>query len=109
MSRPRIQTDRETKILFAFAPPDSQPDGVPVITLMMPQKAWEYMNGGMSHDFDLTNIGIPMKIIIGRCRDHAHGMAILEQANGGALKRSGYKDVRDHLDVSIDPDRKAEQ
>ena len=100
MTSKRIQTDRESKVLFAMSPAHTQPDGVPVLVFVMPNKAWEYMKDGLGHDFDLTNVGIPLKILIGRCKDHADGMARLEQFNGGELKRSGFKDVRD-VDVSF--------
>jgi hypothetical protein len=88
-------TDRETRVLFAYAPSSTQPNGVPLVTLMMPQKAWDYMVGGLGHEFDMTKLGIPMRILIGRCQDHADGVHILEVANGGTLKRAGYNDVTD--------------
>jgi hypothetical protein len=105
---PRIPTDRESKVIFSFTPGYTQLDKVPVLTFMMSQRAWDYMQNGLCHDFDLTRVDIPLKILIGRCTDHAHGMAILEQANGGALKAGKVKDVR-HIDVGIEPDEKADQ
>jgi hypothetical protein len=100
MPSKRIVTDRETKTLFAIVPASGATDGIPVLTFLIPTKGWDYMYGGMSHDFDLTNIGIPLKVIIGRCEDHADGMAMLGQANGGDMKK--FKDIRD-ADVSFEP------
>lgn len=88
---------REAKTLFAYAP--AVPDGVPVVTVLIPEKAWAYMIDGNCHDYDMTNIGIPLRLIIGRCHDHADGMTIFEQANGGALKRHGFVDIRDGQDA----------
>jgi hypothetical protein len=100
-------SDREEKVIFAFAPASSQPDHIPTLTFMMPEKSRHYMRNGMCHEFNLTNVGIPLRIIIGGCDDHAHGMAILQQANGGPLNK--FKDVRD-VDMHMDePDRKPEQ
>jgi hypothetical protein len=99
--------DRDEKVIFAFAPASSAADRVPTLTFMIPEKSWHYMQDGLCHEFNLTNVGIPLRVVIARCDDHAHGMAILEQANGGTLQKA--KDVR-HVDMHIDdPDRKPEQ
>jgi len=100
-------TDTEQKVLFAFAPAESQPDGIPTLVFLMTQKARDYMINGLSHDFDLTKIGIPLKVIIGPCHDHASGLAQLEKANGGPLAR-GFRDARG-VSMEINPDAKPDQ
>lgn len=93
----RTPTPSDRKILFAISPGDSTPDGVPVVTLMMPDSSFAYMRDGLCHDFDLSKAGIPIKIIVARCRDHAHGYEILQTAAGGNLE-----DMRSS-DFSTDP------
>jgi hypothetical protein len=88
-----MSKDRAEKMLFAFAPAESNDSKVPLLTFLMPEQAWQYMHDGLCHEFDLTQIGIPIQVIIGRCKDHAQGAEILETLNGGALRK--LKDVRD--------------
>lgn len=85
--------NRSEKMLFAFAPAHTNDSNVPVLTFLMPQAAWDYMHGGLCHEFDLTKLGIPIQVVIGRCRDHVDGLEILQTVNGGALRK--HKDVRD--------------
>lgn len=90
---------RGTKCLFAFTPADAAPDGVPVLAFLMPEAGWSYMQNGMCHEFDLTNVGIPLQVVIGRCVDHADGMNILRAANalGAATKDITKTDIDMHL------------
>jgi hypothetical protein len=84
---------RDQKVVFAFVPADRSEDGIPTLMFMMPEEAWRYMSKGLGHEFDLTNAGIPLRVLIGRSRNHATAMAELEKANGGKLK--GFMDLRD--------------
>jgi hypothetical protein len=79
---------RDEKVIFAFVPADAAPDGVPTLTFMMPEQSWHYMRKGLGHEFDLTNVGIPLRVLIGRTRNHATGIAELEKANGGAMRKA---------------------
>jgi hypothetical protein len=89
-------TDREDRVLFGYCPADASGDGVPNLVFMMPEAAWAYMSTGMCHEFDMTHVGIPMRVIIGRCRDHAEGMRLLSMASDGK-----FKDLRD-VDMKLD-------
>jgi hypothetical protein len=82
-------TDREMQVVFAMAPGRADKDGIPVLTFLMPPKSWTYMAGGMGHEFDLTNVGIPLRVLIGRCASHADGMDMIYRANADC------KDARD--------------
>jgi hypothetical protein len=84
--------------LFAFKPAENQPDGIPILMFLMPEAAWDYMHDGMSHEFDLTRVGIPIKVVIGRTKDQETGMALLQVTNETI-------DARD-ADVSFQQDTK---
>jgi hypothetical protein len=87
---------RDEQVIFAFTPGCDEPDGIPSLVFIMPEAAWSYMRNGMGHEFDLTNVGIPLRIVIGRTKDHETGMKLVEQAN--TMKAANVKDVR-HVDV----------
>lgn len=54
---------RENQVQFAFAPaPDDR--SAPTIILGIPREAWTYMKDGQTHQFDLTKVGIPLKLIL---------------------------------------------
>jgi hypothetical protein len=93
-------TDQKT--LFAFVPGKDTEDGIPFLVFMVPEAAWDYMEDGHAHDFDLTKVGIPLKVTIGRCRDHAHARQIIAVANA---EKAGFQDVTD-ADLSFTPQTK---
>lgn len=72
-----MSTDIEQKIVFAISP-QGQGDGVPVIILGIPRGAWEYMRDGKTHNFDLTKVGVPVKIIAYGASTHAAAMKMIE-------------------------------
>lgn len=84
---------RDEKVIFAFAPAHSQPDNIPVMTFLMPEAAWSYMQKGLCHEFDLTNVGLPIRVLIGRTKTHQTGLKLLEDMNGGSLK--SFKELWD--------------
>lgn len=69
--------DREEQVIFGLSPPDAQ--GNVTLFLMMPPKSWEHMQSGLAHDFDLSKVGIPIHIVMGRCASHADGMKMLSE------------------------------
>jgi hypothetical protein len=93
-----VPTNREKQVIFALGPGAAQADGVPVLIFMVPEAGWEHMRGGRSHDFDLTKAGVPLKIVIGRCRTRADGLRQLEPF----LKGHKVADLQD-IDFSIGP------
>lgn len=66
----------EEKIVFALS---SSRIG-PILTLGIPTAAWEYMKDGKTHHFDLTAIGIPVKLMLFGAESHDAAMKVLEKA-----------------------------
>lgn len=89
----------EEKMVFGVSP-EGQGDGVPLVLLGIPAGAWEYMREGKTHTFDLTKIGLPIKIMLYGAADHAAAMKLIE----GHLTDKGmpYVDAR-REDFSIKP------
>jgi hypothetical protein len=58
----------EEKVLFAVSP---RPDDGLDILLGVPTAAWEYMKDGQTHTFDLTKLGLSIRIIMYGGPDHA--------------------------------------
>jgi hypothetical protein len=50
---PLLRASLRTRIVFAFS------------LLGVPAGAWDYMKDGKTHHFDLTNIGVPFKLMFG--------------------------------------------
>lgn len=92
------------QVVFAYASGEEQPDGVPILTFLMPEASWSYMEGGWCHEFDLTKVGIPIKVMIGRVRNHAHAHALIGKANA----RRKPADVS-HVDLHMGQEKKTEQ
>jgi hypothetical protein len=94
-------TDSESKMVFGVSP-DGQGDGVPVVLLGIPTGAWEYMRDGKTHSFDLTKIGVPIKILLYGAKDHSAAMKMVE----GHMSDRGlpYRDAR-REDFAIKPKR----
>lgn len=89
----------EEKMVFGVSP-EGQGDGVPLVLLGIPAGAWEYMREGKTHTFDLTKVGLPIKIMLYGAADHAAAMKLIE----GHLTDKGmpYVDAR-REDFSIKP------
>lgn len=87
----------DDKLVFAVIP-EGTGDGAPIMIVGVPAAAWDHMKAGKTHTVDLTIIGLPIKLSLFGCADHAAGMAVLEQAakNAGAA----YVDMR-RADFSI--------
>ncbi len=58
----------DDKILFGISPPE---DGIHTILLGVPEGAWDYMKDGLTHNFDLTSLGLPVRILMYGGKDHA--------------------------------------
>lgn len=50
----------DEKIVFAVSPTEQGTD----ILLGIPTAAWEYMKDGKTHTFDLTKLGLPIRLIV---------------------------------------------
>jgi hypothetical protein len=71
------QPPPEDKIVFALSPAGDG-DGVPMLLLGVPRGAWEHMKDGKTHTFDLTHIGIPLKLMLYGAANHAAAMQMIE-------------------------------
>lgn len=80
----RRPTRPEDKAIIGLS--HETPDGVPVAFIGIPPAAWDYMLGGLCHDFDLTKAGINAKVVIFRGKDQAECVRILSSGPGGAPK-----------------------
>jgi len=65
----------EEQMVFAVSPGSG--DGVPVILLGIPEKAWEYMKDGKTHTFDLTRAGLEVKLVLFGAKDHDAAMKLI--------------------------------
>lgn len=89
----------EDKMVFGISP-NGNGDGIPVVLLGIPRGAWDYMHDGKTHSFDLTKVGIPVKILIYGADNHTAAMKMIE----GHMSERGlpYLDQR-REDFSIKP------
>jgi hypothetical protein len=66
--------DAEDKIVFALAPDTD----APLVLLGIPSGAWEHMKNGQTHTFDLTKLGLPLKLMLYGAADHTAAMKMIE-------------------------------
>lgn len=68
----------EEQVVFGIAPTS---DGeLPVIMLGIPEGAWKYMQDGKTHTFDLTRVGLPVRIMMFGAKDHSAVMKEIEDS-----------------------------
>lgn len=87
---------KEEKLLFGVAPNSETDD----LLLAVTPQCWEYMKDGKTHTLDLTPIGVPVRLIVFGCENHAAAIKVIEEHN----KRLGLGTL--HLprkDFSIKP------
>jgi hypothetical protein len=89
----------EEKLVFAISP-EGQGDGVPLLIVGLPAGAWEYMRDGKTHHFDLTKLGLPVKMIFFGAENHDAAMKALQE--GMKARGEAYLDERQR-DFSIEP------
>lgn len=71
-----MSTKLDEKIVFALSPSDVGP----ILTLGIPKAAWEYMKDGKTHTFDLTSLGIPVKLMLFGAESHEGAIQTLKDA-----------------------------
>jgi hypothetical protein len=91
--------NEEQRVVFAVAAAPK-----PIIVLGVSQAAWEYMEDGHTHTFDLTKVGLPVRIIMFGGPDRAACEAWIAEHN----KRLGVTDVIDRRaeNLGIDTEEK---
>ncbi len=93
------QLDPERKIVFGVSM-SGQGDGIPLVMMGIPKGAWEWMKDGRTHSFDLTKVGLPVKLILYGAKNYNEALAAVKQHN----KNIGVptKEMMDE-DFSIQP------
>ena len=67
----------EEKMVFAV----SKAGDEPMLLLGIPASAWDHMKDGKTHHFDLTKVGIPLKLMVFGGNSRAEIQAIIEEHN----------------------------
>jgi len=91
-----VSNPKDKQVGFAIGP---TPDG-PALIFAIPREAWEHMKDGLTHEFDLTKVGIGLKVIMFGCADYQSGMDIL--ALGAQMHGTELHRVTD-VDLHITP------
>lgn len=92
--------DREQKVVFATG--ESDDGGAPLLLLGVPELAWEYMRDGMTSTFDLTKVGLGIRLIIFGGDSHESVMQIMKLSMAQQLANLPIVDRRGE-DFSIKP------
>lgn len=71
-----VARTKEGQISFAMAPPR---DGALAIYVAIPDGAWERMTNWRSVEFNLVPRGVPLQMMITRCRDRTEGLRFMRQ------------------------------
>jgi len=69
----------EQRVVFAVSP-ELETNNV-IILLQVPPGGWDYMKDGTCHTFDLTKMGLPVKILLAGCESREQAMQIVNDAN----------------------------
>lgn len=88
--------DKENKIAFCIG--DTE-DG-PVLIFGITPKAWEYMKDGETHQFDLTKVGVPFKVMMFGAADYQSALDVL--TIGAQMENIPVHKVTD-IDLSFQP------
>ena len=66
------------KVVFAVAP---RADGGLDVLLGVSAASWEYMKDGKTHTFDLTKLGLPIRIMMFGSADHQKALDVIQAHN----------------------------
>jgi hypothetical protein len=89
-----MSADQKSKIIFALSPSDVGP----ILTLGISEAAWDYMRDGKTHTFDLTSLGVPMKLMLFGAKTQE---AALQTLKAAAARQDIPLLDRRHKDFSI--------
>lgn len=70
----------DEKIVFSLA----NTEVGQLLILGVPKAAWEYMSDGKTHNFDLTAIGFPVKLMLFGADSHDAAIKVMEKAAADA-------------------------
>lgn len=92
--------DKDQKVLVALGEP--LPGQLPTVVFGVPQGAWEYMQGGKTHTFDLSAMGIRAQLVMYGAKDYDDAVRVLQDSAASVsmptegLKDLGIKDPSTH-------------
>ena len=78
-----MSRDIEEKVVFGLSSDDK---GTPFVILAIPPGAWEYMKDGKTQTFDLSSVGVPIKIMMFGAGSHDDAMKLLTESFHAAGK-----------------------
>lgn len=88
--------DKEMNVIFSTG---ICSDGVPLLSFMIPFVAWDkVLSIGNTSDFDLTRIGLKLRVIISGCKDYQTAMNMVYLA----AQMQGIKIEKTSADLSFD-------
>lgn len=64
------------KCVFAIIPLE---DGTPMLSVGIPEAAWEHLRQGNTAEFDLRSVGLPIAVSLSGGKDQASLLALLEE------------------------------
>jgi hypothetical protein len=73
-----MQPSQPERVVFAIG--EDRATRNQVVILGVPEAAWEYMKEGNTHTFDLTKLGLPIKIIMFGAKDREEAIAAIPVA-----------------------------
>jgi hypothetical protein len=76
-----------------FALTEADADGTRTVVILIPNSYLRAMKAGQGVDVDLTKVGVPFKVIVGRCIDQADGMRILAMGSNENTKNVSDTDL----------------
>lgn len=71
-----MKPDKNRKVVLAKA--EALPGDVPTILMGVPADAWDHMKNVKTHTFDLTKVGIPVKILMFGGADYASVIDLMD-------------------------------
>jgi hypothetical protein len=80
MPTKRSKRMAERQVLYTYRPGEGNADGKSALVVMITQSAWEALQSGGHAAFDLTEAGLPLRVLIGRTKTQESGMTELREA-----------------------------
>ena len=78
---------RPEQTLFAVSY-EGPGDGVPIVIIGVPEAAWLYMKDGKTNTFDLTKVGVNVKLVMFGAKDSTRAAQLIREATtstGGTI------------------------
>jgi arsenate reductase-like glutaredoxin family protein len=73
-----IQREHAKQMVFGVS---KAPDGTPYLLLGVTASAWDHIKTGNTNHFDLTNVGVPLRLMIYGASDREAAIKVIEDHN----------------------------